>query len=66
MKTWRRPEKEGRNVVKNSFEVVFVGMEKLSFLLHFSCDAATRFLGFVLPVQGVTEAQHLFASSFIF
>ena len=34
--------------------------------LHFSCDAVSRFLGFVLKVLGVFEAQYLFATSFIF
>ena len=34
--------------------------------LHFNCDAVSRFLDFVLTVLGVIEAQHLFATSFIF
>ena len=34
--------------------------------LHFSCDAVSRFLDFVLTVLGVIEAEHLFATSFIF
>ena len=38
----------------------------LSSPLHFSCDAVIRFLGFVLKVLGVIEAQYLFATSFIF
>ena len=33
---------------------------------HFSCDAVSRFLGFVLKVLGVIEAQYLFATSIIF
>ena len=37
----------------------------MSFPLHFSCDAVSRFLGFVLKVLGVFEAQYLFATSFI-
>ena len=44
----------------------FVRKEILSSPLHFSCDAVSRFLGFVLTVVGVIEAQYLFASSFIF
>ena len=35
-------------------------------LLHFSCDAVSRVLGFVLKVLGVIEAQYLFATSLIF
>ena len=35
-------------------------------LLHFNCDAVSRFLGFVLTVLGVIEAQYMFATSFIF
>ena len=35
-------------------------------LLHFSCDAVNRFLGFVLTVLGVIEAQYWFATSFVF
>ena len=50
----------------NNVEVVFVREEKLSCPLHFSCDAVNRFLGFVLKVLGVMEAQYLFATSFIF
>ena len=38
----------------------------LSSPLHFSCDAVSRFLGFVLKVLGVIEAQYLFATSLIF
>ena len=34
--------------------------------LHFSCDAVSRFLGFILEVLGAFEAQYLFATSFIF
>ena len=33
---------------------------------HFSCDAVCRFLGSVLKILGVFEAQYLFATSFIF
>ena len=50
----------------NSGEVIFVRREILSSPLHFSCDAVSRFLGFVFTVLGVIEAQHLFATSFIF
>ena len=50
----------------NSGEVIFVRRDKLSSPLHFSCDAVNRFLGFVFTVLGVIEAQHLFATSFIF
>ena len=50
----------------NSGEVVFVRREILSSRLHFSCDAVSRFLGFVLKVLRVIEAQYLFATSFIF
>ena len=38
----------------------------LSSPLYFSCDAVSRFLGFVLKVLGVFEAQYLFATSFFF
>ena len=38
----------------------------LSSPLHFSCDAVRCFLGFVLTVLEVIEAQYLVASSFIF
>ena len=44
----------------------FVRKEILLFPLHFSCDAVSRFLDFVLTVLGVIEAQHLFATNFIF
>ena len=44
----------------------FVRREILSSPLHFICDAVSRFLGFVFTVLGVNEAQHLFATSFIF
>ena len=44
----------------------FVRSQILSSPLHFSCDAVIRFLGFVLKVLGVIEAQYLFATSFIF
>ena len=44
----------------------FVRREILSSPLHFSCDAVSRYLGFVFTVLGVFEAQHLFATSFIF
>ena len=37
-----------------------------SFPLHFSCDSVSRFLGYVLKILGVLEAQYLFATSFIF
>ena len=47
-------------------EVIFVRREVLSSPLHFSCDAVSRFLGFVFTVLGVIEAQHLFATSFLF
>ena len=50
----------------NSGELVFVRREILSSPLHFSCDAVSLFLGFVLKVLGVFEAQYLFASSLIF
>ena len=50
----------------NSVEVGFVRGEKLSSPSHFSCDAVSRFLGFVLKVLGVIEAQYWFATSFIF
>ena len=40
--------------------------EKWSSPLHLSCDVASRFLGFVLKVLGVMQAQYLFATSFIF
>ena len=43
----------------------FVRKEILLSPLHFSCDAVSRFLDFVLTVLGVIEAQHLFATSFI-
>ena len=44
----------------------FVNSQILSSPLHFSCDAFIRFLGFVLKVLGVIEAQYLFATSFNF
>ena len=44
----------------------FVRSQILSSPLHFSCDAFNCFLGFVLKVLGVIEAQYLFAASFIF
>ena len=44
----------------------FVRREILLSPLNFSCDAVSRFLDFVLTVLGVIEAQHLFATSFIF
>ena len=44
----------------------FVNSQILSSPLHFSCDAFNCFLGFVLKVLGVIEAQYLFATSFIF
>ena len=50
----------------NSGEDVFVRKEILSSPIHFSCDAVSRSLGFVLKVLGVIEAQYLFATSFIF
>ena len=50
----------------NSGDVIFVRREILSSPLHFSCDAVSRFLGFVFTVLGVIEAQHLFATKFIF
>ena len=50
----------------SSVEVVFVREEILSSPVHFSCDAVCRFLGFVLKIPGVIEAQYLFATSFIF
>ena len=50
----------------NSDEVVFVRREILSSPSHFSCDAVSRLLGFVLKVLGVIEAQYSFATSFIF
>ena len=40
--------------------------EILSSPLHSSCDTVIRFLGFVLKVLGVIEAQYLFATSVIF
>ena len=43
----------------------FVRRQILSSPLHFSCDAVNRFLGFVLKVLGVIEAQNLFATNFI-
>ena len=49
----------------SSGEVVFVKREILSSPLHFSCDAFSCFLGFVLKVLGVIEAQYLFATSII-
>ena len=45
---------------------VFVRREILSSPLHFSCDAVSRFSGFVLKVLGVIEAQYLFATGCIF
>ena len=50
----------------NNGEVVFVRRNILSSPLQFSCDAVSRFLGFVLKVLGVIEAQYSFATSFIF
>ena len=50
----------------NSVEIGFVREEKLSSPSHFSCDAISHFLGFVLKILGVVEAQYLFAASFIF
>ena len=44
----------------------FVRRQKLSSPLHFSCDAVSCSLGFVLRVLAVIEAQYLFATSFIF
>ena len=44
----------------------FVNSQILSSPSHFSCDAFNLFLGFVLKVVGVIEAQYLFAASFIF
>ena len=44
----------------------FVRKENWLSPLHFSCDAVSRFLDFLLTVLGVIEAQHLFATSFIF
>ena len=44
----------------------FVNSQILSSPLHFSCDVFNRFLGFVLKVVGVFEAQYLFAARFIF
>ena len=44
----------------------FVRSQILSSPLNFGCDAVNRFLGFVLKVLGVIEAQYLFATSFIF
>ena len=44
----------------------FCEKAKLSSPLHFSCDAVSRFLEFVLTVLRVIEAQQLFATSFIF
>ena len=44
----------------------FVRNQILSSPLHFSCDAVNRFLGFVLKVLGVIEAQYVFATSFFF
>ena len=44
----------------------FVRSQIMSSPLHFSCDAFNRFLGFVLKVLGVIEAQYLFATSFSF
>ena len=44
----------------------FVRREILLSPLHFSCDAVSRFLDFLLTVFGVIVAQHLFATSFIF
>ena len=54
------------NNFPNSVGVVFVRKEILSSPLHSSCDAVSRFLGFLSTVLGVIEAQHLFATSFIF
>ena len=61
-----RPCFISHNNFPNSVGVVFVRKEILSSPLHSSCDAVSRFLGFVLTVLGVIEAQHLFATSFIF
>ena len=44
----------------------FLRSQKMWSPLHFSCDACNRFLGFVLKVLGVIEAQYLFATSVIF
>ena len=44
----------------------FVRSQILSSPLPFSCDDFNSFLGFVLKVLGVIEAQYLFATSFIF
>ena len=54
------------NRFPNSGEVVFVRTEILSSPLHFSCDALSCFLGFVLKVLVDIQAQYLFATSFIF
>ena len=40
--------------------------ETLSSPLHSSCDAVSRFLGFVLTVLGDIEEEYWFATSFIF
>ena len=39
---------------------------KWSSPLHLSCDAVSRFLGFVSKVLGACEAKYLFATSFVF
>ena len=44
----------------------FVRREIFLSPLHFSCDAVSRFLEFVLTVLRVIEAQHSFATNFIF
>ena len=44
----------------------FVNSQILSSPLHFSCDAVSCFVGFVLKILGDIEAQYLFATSFIF
>ena len=44
----------------------FVNSQILSSALHFNCDAVVCFLGFVLKVLRVIEAQYLFATSFFF
>ena len=61
-----RPCLISHNNFPNSVGVVFVRKEILSSPLHSSCDAISRFLGFVLTVLGVIEAQHLFATTFNF
>ena len=51
---------------KQRWSCFFLRREILSSPLNFNCDAVSRFLGFVLKVLGVIEAQYLFATSFIF